>query len=78
MTACPLGQVELSDIDKAREDVVVGHAGHGSADGHLFGGGGGAVVALCPENAGQVAEAMKAADYQAMVAEIGFTPEKTE
>ncbi len=35
------------------------------------GGGGGAMVALCPDNAQKVADAMKAAGYEAMVTEIG-------
>ena len=35
------------------------------------GGGGGAMLALCPDNAQKVAEAMKNAGYEAMIAEIG-------
>jgi hydroxymethylglutaryl-CoA reductase len=35
------------------------------------GGGGGAMLALCPDNAQKVADAMKNAGYEAMIAEIG-------
>ncbi len=35
------------------------------------GGGGGAMIALCPENAEEVAEAMRRAGYKAMVTQIG-------
>jgi len=35
------------------------------------GGGGGSIVALCPDNAGKVAEAIRAAGYQAMEVQLG-------
>ena len=35
------------------------------------GGGGGSMIALCPENADRVVSAMEAAGYQAMEVEIG-------
>jgi hydroxymethylglutaryl-CoA reductase len=34
-------------------------------------GGGGAMIALCPENANQVADALGAAGYEAMITEVG-------
>ena len=41
------------------------------------GGGGGAMVALCPENAEEVAEAMRRAGYKAMVTQIGTEGENS-
>ena len=35
------------------------------------GGGGGSIIALCPENSGKVADAIRAAGYQAMEVRIG-------
>ena len=35
------------------------------------GGGGGAMIALCPDNANAVADAMRKAGYRAMVTQIG-------
>lgn len=51
-------------IEIARENGALGAKITG-------GGGGGAMVALCPDNAEKVAEAMKAAGYDAMVTAIG-------
>ncbi len=41
------------------------------------GGGGGAMVALCPDNAEEVAEAMRRAGYKAMVTQIGTEGDTT-
>ncbi len=40
------------------------------------GGGGGAMIALCPENAEEVAEAMRRAGYKAMITQIGTEGER--
>jgi hydroxymethylglutaryl-CoA reductase len=39
------------------------------------GGGGGSMVAICPDNAERVAAAMRKAGYRAMITEIGGAPE---
>lgn len=65
LNALQVSTWELEElIEIARENGALGAKITG-------GGGGGAMVALCPDNAQQVADAMKAAGYEAMVAEIG-------
>jgi hydroxymethylglutaryl-CoA reductase len=65
LNALQVSTWELEElIEVARENGALGAKITG-------GGGGGAMVALCPDNAQKVADAMKAAGYEAMVAEIG-------
>ncbi len=65
LNALQVSTWELEElIEIARESGALGAKITG-------GGGGGAMVALCPDNAQKVADAMKAAGYEAMVTEIG-------
>jgi hydroxymethylglutaryl-CoA reductase len=65
LNALQISTWELEElIEIARENGAIGAKITG-------GGGGGAMIALCPDNADKVANAMKDAGYEAMITEIG-------
>ena len=70
LNALQVSSPELEElIQIARENGAIGAKLTG-------GGGGGTMVALCPEDPGKVATAMQQAGYQAIVAHIGGAPEQ--
>jgi hydroxymethylglutaryl-CoA reductase len=70
LNALQVSSPELEElIQIARENGAIGAKLTG-------GGGGGTMVALCPENPKKVATAMQQAGYQAIVAHIGGVPEE--